>query len=355
MRSADADAPPIFDQRFELKVDGEEHVNGRSILFGESGPAYWSSFFVPVVAWASNEAVRPVVALAGDESVVAVDAAGDRAVVLYEDGHFDLFGLSDPLEPVVLVTYQRPRDFKKFSDVRIVGARIVIYGEDGIEIVGFTLDGPVAEVSRDRADVGSVLAFTPYGDGYVIATSTGLYQLPSDRDRPERVMRRVVRGVDVVGNDLVLADGETVFITNLDMLKQNRVKAQLKLGKTFGPARVRAQGHRAVVIGNDGILAIDLRNPQKPVVTAKIHTARIGRVVDATHVGNRIFLLGERGLLVMDPSARNVVESVDVEPRERVATMGRHVVAVGQGQLQVMDATPYLGSERAAKASVTRR
>lgn len=352
---ADADAAPIFEQRFELKVDGDEHVDGRSILFGESGPAYWSSFFVPVVAWASNSAVRPVLALTGDEHVMAVDAAGDRAVVLYEDGRFDLIELSDPAKPVVLATYQRPRDFKKFNDVRIVGDRVAIFGDDGIELVAFGDEGPVAVVSRDRADVGSVLAFTPYGEGFVIATSTGVYHLPSDRDRPERVMRRVVRGVDVVGDDLVLADGEVVFVTTLDMLRQSRVKAQLKLGKAFGPARVRADGSRAIVIGSDGILAIDLRDPSKPVVTAKIHTARIGRVFDATQVGHRVFLLGDRGLLVMDPAARTVIESVDLEPRQRVATMGRHVVAVGEGQLQVMDATPYLSSERAAKASSTRR
>jgi hypothetical protein len=299
---------------------------------------------VPVAKWASNATVRPPVALAGEEEVVAVDAAGDRAVVLYEDGRFDLIELSDPLRPVLLTTYKRPRDFKKYSDVRIVGQRIVIFGEDGIEIVEFTPEGPVAVVSRDRGDVGSVLAFAPYEGGYVIATATGLYWMASERDAPERLMRRVMHGVDVVGDDLVMTDGETVYVTNLGLIRQKRVKAQLKLGKTFGPGRVRADGQRAVVIGRDGILAIDLRDSSKPRVTAKIHSHRIGRVLDATHVGQRIFLIGDHGLLVMDPAARTVTETVDLKPRNRVATMGRHVVAVGDAKMQVMDATPYLAT-----------
>jgi len=354
VRPADRDAQPVFQRTFELKVDEDEHVDGRSVLFGKSGPVYWSSFFVPVSKWASNQVVRPPVALAADEDVVSVDAAGDRAVVLYEDGRFDLLELSDPLRPVVLTTYQRPRDFKKYSDVRIVGDRIVIFGEDGIELIEFTPEGPVAAVSRDRGDVGAVLAFAPYEGGFVIATATGLYWLPSDRDQPERLMRRVIRGMDVVGRDLVLTDGETVYVTNIGLIRQKRVKAQLKLGKTFSPGRVRAEGKRAVVIGKDGIVAIDLRDASKPKVTAKIHNRRIGRVLDATHVAHRIFLIGDRGLLVMDPRARTIVETVDLQPRARVATMGRHVVAVGEGKLQVMDATPWLGSS-VAKPAAKRR
>jgi hypothetical protein len=354
IRPPDRDSDPIFRRTFELRVEEHEHVDGRSILFGKSGPVYWSSFFVPVAKWASNATVRPPVALQGEEEVVAVDAAGDRAVVLYEDGRFDLVELSDPTRPVVLATYRRPRDFKKYNDVRIVGSRIAIFGEDGIELVEFTDDGPVAVISRDRGDVGSVLALTPYRTGYVVATVTGLYWLPSERDRPERLMRRVVLGVDVVGDDLLLADGEAVFVTNLDLIRQKRVKAQLRLGKTFGPARVRAEGRRAVVIGKDGILAIDLRDASKPKVTAKIHSQYVGNVLDATHVGHRIFLIGNQGLLVMDPNARTVTETVDLQPRARIATMGRHVVAVGDAKLQVMDATPWLATGVAKPARTGR-
>ena len=172
IRPADPEQAPVFQRVFELRVDEAEHVDGRSILFGKSGPAYWASFFVPVARWASNEAVRPPLSLPGEEAVVAVDAAGDRAVVLYEDGRFDLVELSDPLKPAVLATYRRPRDFKKYSDVRIVGNRIAIFGEDGFELVEFTSEGPTAVISRDRADIGSVLAFTPFQDGYVVATAT---------------------------------------------------------------------------------------------------------------------------------------------------------------------------------------
>jgi len=108
------------------------------------------------------------------------------------------------------------------------------------------------------------------------------------------------------------------------------------------------------VIGKDGILAIDLRDASKPKVTAKLHNHRIGRVLDATHVGHRIFLVGDHGLLVMDPNARTIVETIDVKPHARVATMGRHVVAVGDGTMQVMDATPYLASGGTSPARTRR-
>ena len=154
-----------------------------------------------------------------------------------------------------------------------------------------------------------------------------------------------------MGDDLVLTDGETVYVTSIDLIKQKRVKTQLKLGKTFGPGRVRAEGRSAVIIGKDGMLAIDLRDARKPKVTAKIHNHRIGRILDATYVGSRIFLIGDHGLLVMDPTATDIVETVDLEPRMRVATMGRHVVSVGEGQLQVMDATPYIANSSSQPAS----
>ena len=65
---------------------------------------------------------------------------------------------------------------------------------------------------------------------------------------------------------------------------------------------------------------------------------------DAVRVGGRAFLLGARGVELLDGSGRRVVETVDVAPRERVARSGRHLVIIGGQQLQVMDGLPFARS-----------
>jgi len=79
-------------------------------------------------------------------------------------------------------------------------------------------------------------------------------------------------------------------------------------------------------------------------------------VHDAVRSGDRLFLLGERGLMVLDPEGRRVHESVDVQARSRADAMGRHVVTVGEDRLQVVDATPFRaeGAGDAAGAAAPR-
>jgi hypothetical protein len=56
----------------------------------------------------------------------------------------------------------------------------------------------------------------------------------------------------------------------------------------------------------------------------------------------RVFGVGERGLQLLDPRGGRVIESADVLARSRIATLGRHLVLVGDEWLQVVDATPFL-------------
>ena len=57
-------------------------------------------------------------------------------------------------------------------------------------------------------------------------------------------------------------------------------------------------------------------------------------------MAGRLFLLGDRGLQMLDAKTRRVVETVDVQPRQRAARMGRFIVTVGKLGLQVVDSAP---------------
>jgi len=115
----------------------------------------------------------------------------------------------------------------------------------------------------------------------------------------------------------------------------------MKLGKTFGPNNVRILDQAAIVTGPGGALVIDLRNPKKPKAMAKLSTREIGEVVDATRVRGRVFLVGSRGLQVLNRSLTRVEETIDVGERNRVTVMGRHLVTADRVGLQVVDASPW--------------
>jgi hypothetical protein len=308
------------------------------VLFGPSGRRFWNSFFVPVATWQSQGSVRSLVNLG--KRATAVDATDDRAVVLFQDGAFQLVDLADPAQPVVLAEHKRLHDFKEWTGVRILGNRIAIFGDDGVEIIQLTGDGSETVASIDRGAIGGIAAAEPLGDKIVMAGNRGLIVTQADGSAPSQLLRRPLRGLAVVRDTLILSDGESVLISNSSLLSQGRVLSQIRLGRAFGPHRVRAFGDTAVVIGDTGALVLDVRNPEQPRTLSKLHTRQAGSIYDASQVGGRIFLLGDRGLLVLDEKGQAIREGIDVKPRDRVTAMGRHLVSVGEEQLQVVDATP---------------
>jgi hypothetical protein len=336
----------IADRRFEVRVDDKAHVPDTSVLFSAVAPSYWEQFFIPVARWRNDRTVRPAIELG--RPVVDVEGIGDRAIVLYDDGDFDLIGLADPTEPVTLARYERGEDFKKWSGVRVLGDRIAIFGEEGLELTRFTRDGPVAEQSWSRGEIGRVLSIARAGREIVIVGAKGMQVLDPATGEMRRVMRRVMKGIASTGETLVFVDGESIYVSTLALLAQNRVIAQLKLGRTFGPENVRVLDRAAIVTGPGGALVIDLADPQKPRALAKLASLEVGRVEDAARVRGRVFLVGERGLQLLSRGLDRVEETIDVGPRKRLSVMGRHLVtADGQG-VRVVDATPWAATAPAA-------
>jgi hypothetical protein len=184
----------------------------------------------------------------------------------------------------------------------------------------------------------------PIEEGLLLASSRGLLLAEADGSNAERVMRRIVLGLDAMGKTLVFTDGESIFVSTLKMLRENRVIAQLRLGREFKPERVRVVDTTAIVMGAGGIVSIDLRQPSKPRVVSKLARRASGLVRDAVVVGDRAFLLGARGVELLDGSSKRLVETVDVAPRHRIARSGRHLVIIGDKQLQVVDGLPFARS-----------
>jgi hypothetical protein len=332
--------PVVWSRDFQVRVLPHQAIDGASLLFAsEPAKLYWEEFFVPVATWDSSQAVRPAVEL--KRPVAAVDADQSRAVILYGDGDFELWGVADPEAPTLLAAYDRASEIEHFDGVRIVDDRVVLYGQDGLEIVRFGPEGAQPVVTRSRGEIGSISALEPVEGGLLLASSQGLLLADRDGGKPQRVMRRMVLGMAALGKNLVLADGDTVFVSSLELLRQQRVVAKLRLGREFKPAHVRVADGHAVVMGDTGVVVLRIPRSGKPRVVAKLNRASAGEVRDALAMSGLIFLVGERGVQLLDADRKHVAEAVDVVPRQHVARSGRHLVLVGGDRLQVVDGLPF--------------
>jgi hypothetical protein len=341
----------IAEREFSLRVVDKAHVPGTSVLFSAAAPKFWDEFFVPMARWRNDQTIRPPIELGAP--VVDVDAVGDRSIVLFENGDFDVIGLADPTQPVKLGSYRRGENYKRWTGVKMLGPHVAIYGEEGLELVRFTATGPVAERTWDRGQIGRVLAITMVGDQLVTVGAKGMQIVDRNSGELRQVMRRVIQGVDAAGQALVFADGETVYISSLALLAENRVIAQMKLGRTFGPKNVRVHESAAIVTGPGGALIIDVKTPQAPKAISKLSTREVGEIFDATRIRGRTFLIGARGALLLNRQLSRVEETIDVGKRHRVAVMGRHLVTANASGLQVVDAAPWAHQGTPAAASTS--
>jgi hypothetical protein len=328
---------PVWSETFEFRIPATERVAGESILLH---PRAWSQFwelrfFAPVASWDTRLAARAARQLNG--TPVAVEMAGSRAVVLFGDGSFQLIDLGDPESPVVLGEYRRERDLAHFDGVAVIPAGVAVFGQDGLEIV--SLEGvPHRQRALPRNQVGSIIALTALGSDLISAGNRGLLRLAADGSM-QTLFPREVLGLARHGDRLLFTDGTSLYVSSVPLLQQGRIEAELRLGRGFRPARVRLAGNTAVVLGDPGLVQVDMSRPATPRVVSRIDASEVGEIQDAFALAGRVFLIGVRGLQVSDASGERVVESVDVIPRHRLDASGRHVVLIGDRHLQVVDTT----------------
>ena len=346
-------ARATWSDAFEYRAPISARRDDASILFTPGSLAtYWADpdgeFFIPVASWSTEAAARH--ALSFSKSVSAVDVAGTRAVVLFGDGDFQVYDFGDPERLDVVADYRRDRDLAKFEGVRIDGPRVAIFGADGIEFVA--LDGEQArrEKAWGREKVGSVNDAEVVDGEWLIATNRGLLRLGRDADTAQTLVARPILGMARAGDRIVFTDGVSVYLASLASLQKGIVEGELRLGRGFAPHRIRARGRTAVVLGARDAVWVDVGSGT-PRQISRINGKETGKILDASTIGDRLFLIGPRGLQVADPRGERIVDSVDVEARKRVEAAGRHLVIVGEKSLQVVDATPFVESLPAAEGA----
>jgi hypothetical protein len=318
-----------------------------SMLFAAGATAYWNRFFVPIASWQTRDAIRAASEL--QRPAVGIDAAEGRAVVLFGDGGFQVFDIADPAQPLVVADYRRARDLARFEGVAAYGDRVAVFGQDGLELVRIGDGGAVRERVFPRDVVGSPVGVVGFADGLALAGKRGLLWIGNGASAPRTLVAKPIVSLARVGEHLLFTDGAKLYVATLQQLVAGRVAAELELGRGFAPSRIRVHGDRVAVMGERGVLCFDARDPGRLVLRSRLEMNEVGQVRDAAFVEGRIFLLGDRGLQVVDASGERVIDSVDVAPRQLLDAGGRHLVLAGDRSLEVVDATPLVAPAPAAR------
>lgn len=347
---ANGETEPVFEDAIEFRIPVSELKSGESALFHpRAWNVYWGrDFFTPVASWNTRVAMRQAKQMAS--APVAVETLGPRAVLVSGEGDLQIVDLSDPASPLVLADYQRrPRDHSRFSGVAARPDGLATFGPDGIELVSYAPKGLSRGRVYPRDRVGSVVALVVLPGGMLSAGNRGLLWLGEDGSVVPLVQRDVL-GLDLRGDRLLFTDGSSLYVSTLALLRAGRVEAELHLGRGFRPGVVHARGSSAVVIGEPGLVWVDVSTPSQPRIVSRLDRKETGEVRDAAIVAGRLFVLGPRGLQVSDGAGKRVTESVNVAARDRLDASGRHVVLIGDQRLQVVDATPFADGRPAAAA-----
>jgi hypothetical protein len=333
----------IWSDAFEYRAPPSARRDDTSILFAPTS-SYWADsdgqFFVPIARWDTEALARSPVALA--KSAIAIDVTGTRAVVGFGDGDFQVFDLGDPEHLAVVAEYHRDRDLARFGGVRAAGSKVAVFGPDGLELVRLNGEDAQRERSWGRDRVGSVVAAEAIDGTWLLATNRGLLSLDADSGEIRTLIARPVLGMARGPADRVLfTDGVSLCVASLPTLQAGGTGEELHLGRGFFPQRIHANGQTAVILGARDAAWVDLRSDH-PRLLSRIGGKDTGRILDVSLIGDQLFLIGPRGLQVMDRTGQRIVDAVDVDARKRVEAAGRHLVMIGEKSLQVVDATPFV-------------
>ncbi len=346
MRAGESD--PIWAETFTLRVPELERRSG-SVLFTRRASAYWARFFVPVATWPTQSARRGTFPLR--EGAVMVAGEIDRAIALFRDGSFLELDLADPMEPRVVGEYGRRADLSNFVGLRVLGEQIVLFGDEGVELVDRNAGASRRLRAIGRAEVGAVVSVEEAGGMLWIAGSRGLLRTPLGGGPIETVAARPLHGLAVDGASLYVVDDRMLHAAPLADVRAERFRPVFDVGRTFGVSGLFAADGFVVVLGSKGIATAALQGEDRARPLARLGSGDVGRVADVSIRGARAFLIGERGLQVVDLPSGRVEDSVDVAGRSAIGRSGRHVVVLDRDILQVVDAAPWSPSGAASMRS----
>lgn len=344
------DAEPIWSEAFRWSVQDVDRRAGSSALFARSAAGYWDRFFVPIATWPTQMTKRA--AWSGGGTLAGVEVGVSRAIALSPDGSFRELDLSDPSAPQLVASYKRPAGVAEFSGVQRVGDRIVLFGEDGIEVVVRKGGAYRMLFALDRGSVGAVSGVEEV-DGKLLAAGTrGLVRVALDGGAVERILDRPLRGIARSGDTLVVVDNQWLYTGSAHNPVPGAFTTAAEVGRGLDVRGLRVGDGIAVVLGARGIacFAVAGNGPARPLARPRSNVT--GTVSDAAILGGAVFLVGERGLQVFDPARGRVIDGVDVKGRSALAAGGGRLVAIGGDRLEVVDASPWIA--RVAPAAPAR-
>jgi len=339
---------PVFDEVFRIRVADADRQGFGSALFAPMAAPYWERFYVPVATWPTAEVRRAAWSAGAPLSGVGTELG--HAVVVSPDGGFREIDLSDPAAPRVVGVQHGSGPTAHYAGARRLAGRVVIFGDDGAQVFVRRGDGYRVTAAFDRGAVGAVAGVETSDGRLLFAGTRGLVRASFDGGAVERIAERPLRGIARMGDTLYLLDDETLFAGSAAAVSADSFAPVADLGRGLEPRALRVGDSLAVVIGARGVAILAVSGSSPARLLWKPRSAAVGVVSDAAALGGQVFLVGERGVQVVDPRTARVVDSIDVEGRVALGVAGSHLVAIGGEQLAVVDTTPWTARPEAAAA-----
>jgi hypothetical protein len=336
----------VFQDRFGIRVPDTDRRRDGSVLFAHAAEGYWDRFYVPVASWATSSALRAT--WNAPTPIAGVGGELGRAIAVSSDGTFREVDLSDPAHPRLVAQYARPAPPGRFSGARRLAGRVVLFGEDGVEVIAREGNAYRRVAALDRGVVGAVAGVEEHEGRLLVAGTRGLVRVGLDGGAAERLVERPLRGIARAGTTLYLLDDQWLYGGPLADPRATSFFTVADVGRTLEPRLLRVGNGIAVVVGGRGIATYALAGTGAARPLARPRTSSIGAVSDALVLGGSVFALGERGLLVLEPHSGRIRDSVDVDARFKLDAAGGSLVAIGGERLDVVDATPWTATAAAA-------
>jgi hypothetical protein len=338
---------PIFEERFTLRVSDSERRPNTSVLFTPRSELYWTQFFVPMATWPTHLARRGQ--WQSDAPLQDIDLTGDRAVVLSRNGSFRTLAVSDPAHPAVVAHFRTKRAIVDYDGVRRYSNAIVMFGQDGIRVMAIDGDGNTGEVAAwDRGDVGAVRDLTRIGEDLVLASSRGLLRVPIRGGEATLLINGKLKAVAHSGDRVYLLDDQWLYAAQSDSIRRDAVRGLVRFDRGFGAKAVHVAGPLAAVVGEKEVMCLYVGGSGRAKVMSRLRRDEVGEIHDVALLGGRVFLLGTRGLQVVDPRRGTVLDSIDVDARDRLSATGRLLAASGDRGVELIDATPWMATQSPA-------
>lgn len=338
---------PIWDRTFEAPA---EHLqrgrHGRDkTLFGNARYAFWTEFFVPVSTWATSR--TRIQRLEYPEAVTSIDALENRAAVLLEGGGVEFLDISSPLEPKVVQRYRRGRDLSRWSGIRVLpGDRAVVFGNNGAELLEFTARIAERRGRWEAPEVGSIRGVAFHGKTALLAGSKGLYAVRFEQNPPvpHRLIDSDLVGVEVRVPHVYLVGATRLVVAEPKQLLSHLTGPKFEFGERLQARRTRLSGSSLYVFGETAMVEFDLSEPTRPRPVAQLNSSELGELNDVAWDGQRLYLLGHRGIQVAGPGASWVGDFIQVSGRHHMASKGRFLLVAGTAGVEVVDLSPYWAS-----------